>query len=127
MTDPHFPYWWVKYDYFHPTDLDAEAEVEVEGLTMTARGFSPAPPDKNPLMVRWDWSDGTVEAYVLDGNWKDSLPYKRFGWAVGYTKKGIEAVPRYAGHWYAAGEAATVESAVKSMQGAIGRARRLAG
>ena len=121
MTNPTFPYWWSKYDSYHQTDIDHEEAVELEGLSLTGRGST----SLESRLIRWDWSDEFLEGYILDGNWKDSLPFKRFGWVVGFNAKGLEAMPRYYGFWFAAGEARSLQSAVVALKSAAARAGAL--
>jgi hypothetical protein len=121
VIKPKFPYWFDKYDYYHPTDIDHEETVEFDGLTCIGRGFTrPA-----PKCIRWDWSDEFLEGYILDGNWKNKVPFTRFGWALRFTPTGVERLPRYAGLWFGAGETGKLAEAVSLMKSAAARAGAL--
>lgn len=115
------PHWWAKYDYFHPTDIDVEEATQIYGLPFVARGFTR--PGREPLFARWDYTSDEVYGYILDGNWKDSLPYKRFGWCVGFTEEGLKVADRYRGFVYAAGECPSVERSAAEIWNAASRAR----
>jgi hypothetical protein len=121
VTKPKFPYWFDKYDYYHPTDIDHEEPVELDGLPFIGRGFT----RPTPKCIRWDWSNEYLEGYILDGNWKDSLPFTRFGWALRFTNKGVEKVPRYEGLWFGSGETGTLTASAKALALSAGRALRL--
>jgi hypothetical protein len=116
--EPVFPHWWASFDSQPETDV--AAVVEVEGVALRAHGLSDP-----KTMIRWEWSDEHLNGFIVYGNWKDTSTHKRFGWVVGFTAKGLEAVPRYDGFWYAAGEAQSLKMALGSVLAAAQRARRL--
>jgi hypothetical protein len=59
-------------------------------------------------------------AYIVTG--QDS---KKFGWVVGFNRAGVSALPRYAGFWFAVGEAPSLDSAKRGLSAAVARAEKL--
>ena len=114
---PQFPTWWEDYDNMRGCEYTDFSEIE--GLTFTVQGREPTGRKKTRMPLRWGYEEKYVEGYVLDGNWMHSLPYKRFGWAIGASPTGVEVIPELDGRWLAAGEAGSLKTAVNEFRRAI--------
>ena len=114
MSDVNFPHWWSKYSDYNAADAASSEEVEVEDVKLMCHDN-----------VRWDWEDEHLEAYILDVNWKQNLPYRRFAWVLGFNDKGELQIPRYAGFWFSTGEASSLNAAANEIKHAAKRARAL--
>ena len=117
LPSPEFPTWWGDYDNMRACDYTDF--VELDGLEFTVQGREPTGSQKTRMPLRWGYEEKYVEGYILDCNWKHSLPYKRFGWAIGASPNGVEVIPELDGRWLIAGEAGSLKTAVKDFRRAI--------
>jgi hypothetical protein len=123
LSEAHLPPWWTRYDSERVCDYTEF--IELHAVQFQVDGIEPHGSRKARKPVRWSYRDSGVEGYILDGNWKDALPFKRFGWVVGASAERIEAEPRLDGLWLIAGEAGSFRSAVKTFMLDIKRAKAI--